>query len=154
MAQDISKIIDRLNDLIALDIDAVNAYEAAIQRIEAVTIRERLLQFQQDHERHIRDLSSCVVDLDGKPRVRPDVKGYILKAFTAITSAMGDKAALKAMKGNEELTNRTYEKALEEVWPPQVLDVIQRNRQDERMHLAFIEQTLRAGEAAAPAEHV
>lgn len=86
------------------------------------------------------------------PRKRPDVKGFILKSFTAVTSMMGDKAALKAMQGNEQLTNRTYEKALGEVWPPQAQSIIERNREDERQHLAFIEQCLAAdaSEVAPP----
>jgi uncharacterized protein (TIGR02284 family) len=149
MAQDIDKLIEKLNDLIALDIDAVNAYETAIKRVEASDVRERLRGFQQDHERHIRDLSGCVVDLHGKPRQKADTKGFFLKSFTAITSMMGDKAALAAMKGNEQLINRGYDKALEENWPPSVRTVIERNRADERKQLAFIEELLHAEKTPA-----
>lgn len=46
MAQDINKVVENLNDLIALDLDAVQAYASAIQRIDAVGIAERLRQFQ------------------------------------------------------------------------------------------------------------
>jgi uncharacterized protein (TIGR02284 family) len=144
MAQDIDKLIEKLNDLIALDIDAASAYEAAVKRIEAADVRERLRAFQQDHERHIRDLSGCVVDLHGRPRQKADAKGFFLKSFTAISSMMGDKAALTAMKANEQLTNRNYDKALEESWPPAVRTVIERNRADERVQLAFIEEMLSA----------
>ena len=56
---------------------------------------------------------------------------------------MGDRAALTAMKGNEELANRTYDHALEEVWPVTVRQTIERNRNDERRHLGYIEATLR-----------
>jgi uncharacterized protein (TIGR02284 family) len=138
MAQDIDKLIEKLNDLIALDIDAVNAYDAAIKRIEATDVRDQLRTFQQDHERHIRDLSGCVVDLHGKPRQKADAKGFFLKSFTAITSMMGDKAALTAMKGNEQLTNRGYDKALEENnWPPSIThrDRAQPRRRAQAAHL-------------------
>jgi uncharacterized protein (TIGR02284 family) len=144
MAQEIDKLIEKLNDLIALDIDAVNAYDAAIKRIQAADVRDRLRSFQMDHERHIRDLSGCVVDLHGKPRQKADAKGFFLKSFTAITAMMGDKAALTAMKGNEQLTNRGYDKALEENWPPAVRTVIERNRADERVQLAFIDELLQS----------
>ncbi len=142
------KIIDKLNDLIAIDYDAVSAYEAAIRRIQAPIIRDRLREFQGDHERHISDLARFVRDFGGTPRERPDAKGFFLKAFTAVTSMMGDRAALSAMKTNEELTNRTYDRALEELWPASVQDVLVRNRDDERRHLSFIEQSIAEGQVA------
>ena len=46
------------------------------------------------------------------------------------------------MQGNEKLTNRTYAKALEMIWPSDIHAVIQRNYADEQRHLAFIEQVL------------
>jgi uncharacterized protein (TIGR02284 family) len=142
MAQDMNRIIDKLNDLIALDIDAVNAYEAAIRRIDTTFLREPLRQFQSDHERHIRDLSEFVISFGGKPRERPDVKGFFLQAFTAVSSMMGDEAALHAMQGNERLTNRTYEAALEEIWPESVRAVIEQNYRDEQRHLAFVQDAI------------
>jgi uncharacterized protein (TIGR02284 family) len=143
MAQDINKMIERLNDLIALDHDAVGAYEAAIERIDVTMLRTRLSEFQDDHRRHIRDLSDVVRRLGGQPRQRPDIKGFILKGFTAITSSMGNEAALKAMRGNEKLTNSTYQNALKETWPDDIRAIIERNYGDERRHLAFIEDALR-----------
>lgn len=154
MAQDIHKMIDRLNDLIALDRDAVGAYEAAIERIKTESIRARLRAFQADHERHIRDLSDVVVRFGGKARERPDLKGFAIKGFTAVTSMMGDQAALQAMRGNEVLTNRTYKAALEAPWPDDVRGLIERNFNDEQRHLAAIEKDLRdhawESEAAHP----
>src|SRR5262245_15750164 len=97
---------DRLNDLIAIDIDAVNAYEAAIKRIKAVDVARQLRQFQLDHERHINELTALVLKLGGKPRQHADVKGVFLQGFAAVSSMIGDEAALKAMKNNEELTTK------------------------------------------------
>jgi uncharacterized protein (TIGR02284 family) len=151
MAQDMNKIMDKLNDLIALDIDAVNAYDAAIKRMSVPFLQELLGSFQQDHERHIRDLSDCVTRFGGKPRSRPDIKGFVLEGFTAVTSMMGDEAALRAMQGNEQLTTRTYKNALDETWPTDVRSIIEGNYADEKRHLAFIEECLRnrAWETAA-----
>lgn len=142
MAQEMAKTIERLNDLIALDIDAVNAYESAVERVDVPYIAERLREFQQDHERHVRELSDVVRRMGGEPRRKPDVKGFLLKGFTTITSMMGTEAALKAMQGNETLTNRTYSEALREDWPADVRTIIARNHADEQRHLRFIEQCL------------
>jgi uncharacterized protein (TIGR02284 family) len=140
---DQKRMVERLNDLIALDYDAVGAYEAAIDRIDVENLRMRLREFQNDHRRHIQDLSRSVLSMGGTPREKPDTKGFLLKGFTAITSMMGNEAALKAMQGNEKLTNRTYEKALQENWTEDVRGIIERNLKDEQRHLAFIEEALR-----------
>ncbi|MFL5357990.1 DUF2383 domain-containing protein [Archangium sp.] len=142
-AIDFNRMIERLNDLIALDYDAVGAYEAAINRIDVESLRMSLRGFQQDHERHIRDLSGVVTRLGGTPRTKPDAKGFILKGFTAVTAMMGNEAALQAMRGNETLTNRTYRMALDEDWSDEARVIIQRNFEDEQRHLAFIETALR-----------
>lgn len=142
-AMDLNRMIDRLNNLIALDYDAVGAYEAAINRIDVESLRMSLRGFQQDHERHIQELSRVVMGLGGTPRTKPDAKGFILKGFTAVTSMMGNEAALQAMRGNEMLTNRTYRMALDEEWSPETRAIIERNYADEQRHLAFIEQALR-----------
>jgi len=143
MAKSTSELIDKLNDLIALDIDAFNAYEEALDRMTITPVRNRLRTFQADHQRHIDELSEVVTRFSGEPRQRPDVKGFLIKGFTAITSMMGDEAALRAMKGNEHLTTSTYEKALREDWPEDVMLLIRRNFSDEQRHLAFIEECLR-----------
>jgi uncharacterized protein (TIGR02284 family) len=142
-AMDLNRMLERLNDLIALDFDAVGAYEAAIDRIDVESLRMSLREFQQDHQRHIRDLSQVVTMLGGTPRQKPDMKGFILKGFTAVTSMMGNEAALQAMRGNEMLTNRTYRMALDEDWSDEARRIIERNFSDEQRHLAFIENALR-----------
>jgi len=140
---DPSQIIEKLNHLIQLDFDAVGAYDAAIHRIDVESIRTRLAEFQDDHRRHISELSGLVRARGGVPMERPDAKGFILKGFTAVTSMMGNEAALRAMQGNEKLTNSSYANALRENWPPDVRDVIERNHRDEQRHLAYIEDALR-----------
>jgi uncharacterized protein (TIGR02284 family) len=143
MAKDMTKLIGKLNDLIALDLDAVTAYGAAIERIDSAHVRESLRQFQQDHVRHVHDLTACVRSYGGEPRERRDVKGVFIQAFTAVSSMMGDHSALRAMHSNEEMTNQTYETALEIDWPEQVRLLLERNREDERTHLEIVEQFLR-----------
>jgi len=137
-------ITDKLNDLIALDLDAVHAYEAAIKRLEAVDLRTQLRQFQMDHERHIHELSAVVMRLGGKPRTKPDVKGFFIQGFTAMNAMMGDAGALRAMKGNEELTTKTYRNALDNVvWPDDIRALIVRNYEDEQRHLQFVLEALK-----------
>jgi uncharacterized protein (TIGR02284 family) len=155
MGQDAAKWVEKLNDLIAVDIDAVNAYQACIDRLRHADIKQRLGAFQQDHERHIRELSAYVTRFGGKPRSKADIKGFFLKGFTAVTSMVGDEAALKAMQGNEQITNRSYQASLAEAWPDDLRQLIARNYGDEQRHLAYIREALqnRAWEQQEPVQH-
>jgi hypothetical protein len=67
--------------------------------------------------------------------------------MTKLRSATGTIGALKAMRMNEKLTNRTYEKQVRGELPPIALEVVTRNLEDERRHLAAIEEHItRLGE--------
>jgi uncharacterized protein (TIGR02284 family) len=144
MAQDMDRLLKRLDDLLAVDIDAVNAYQEAIDRISVSSVQDQLRQFKEDHQRHIRELSECVTRFGEKPREKGDFKGFFLKGFTAVSSMMGDEAALKAMRQNEQITNRSYEKALEEEGlPDDVRAIFERGLADEKRHLAVIEEMIR-----------
>jgi uncharacterized protein (TIGR02284 family) len=142
-----------LDSLIKLDTDAVSAYQSAINELGAdPQSQQKLREFMGDHERHIRDLTSEVAKLGATPaKATPDLKGFFLKGFTAIRSAMGVEQALKAMQTNEELTNRNYHDALQNpVLPASARAVVQRNYEDEQRHLRWINERI-ARKAAAPA---
>lgn len=138
-------VLDRLQSLAQLDIDAVRAYSSAIERIDLPDVREKLISFRADHEQHISDLSGLIREMNAEPpKPTPDIKGFFIEGFTAIRSVTGTEGALKAMKGNEELTNKKYAEALELELPSQVREVVQRNRDDERRHLEYIESCIAA----------
>ena len=136
------EVCDNLNRLIKLDVDAVNAYKQAIDACTMEEIRSKLVQFQEDHQRHIRDLSQQVRLFGGTPEVETSWAGFLIEGFTAITS-QGDHSALVAMRGNEELTNRTYESALDaQDLPVDVRALLERNFSDEQRHLSWIKYQL------------
>ena len=65
-------------------------------------------------------------------------KGYVIEGMTALRSMLGTVQALKAMKSNEELTNRRYMEALHLDLPEDIRAVVEQNRDDERRHLDYI----------------
>jgi hypothetical protein len=75
--------------------------------------------------------------------LKPDLKGTAMRSLTAVTSMMGTEAALVAMLGNEEITNRAYELALQFDWSPEVRTLIQKNREDEHRHITWVREALR-----------
>ena len=132
-----------LKGLVQLDIDAIRAYQQAIDNIDDFTIKSRLTEFQQDHRRHMTDLSPFVTRFGDKPPAdKPDMKGFLIQGMTAIRSKMGTEQALKAMQSNERLTNRNYGQAVSMPWPADVQLVVQRCADDERRHLEYIDRTL------------
>lgn len=132
-----------LTDLMQIDVDAVRAYTQAIAAIPVVTVRRRLEAFRADHERHIDDIEIEIRNLGMQPPDRtPDLKGFLLAGYTAIRSSMGTEAALRAMRANETLTNQRYDEALRADVPDEVRTLIERNRDDERRHIRFIEDAI------------
>ncbi len=133
------KQLSKLRELAQLDVDAISLYEEAINRITVPLISERIAEFRVDHLHHVQDLNDEMVGLGGQPVPPvPDLKGTLLRGFTAVTSMMGNQAALMAMIANEELTNRTYDSALKLDWPPAQRALIEKNDADEKRHLQWL----------------
>lgn len=144
-----SKLIDELNNLIQLDIDAVRAYSQALGSVKDPEVVKQLTAFRADHERHVTELGALVRAAGGDPAHSPDLKGFFIEGMTAIRAMAGELAALKAMRDNERLTNRKYEAALQFTGlPDDVRAVIAANREDERRHLAWIEARVARGAMA------
>lgn len=142
-----AKAIHTLLDLIQLDGDAIQLYDQALEHVDDPDVRVDLESFRADHERHVGDLTKIVFDLGGDvPPANLDLKGEILRVLTEMRSASGTKGALKAMRMNERLTNRAYEKVYAKVvdhqLPEAAVYVITRNLADERRHLDTIKAHL------------
>ncbi len=139
-----TKKIEKLRSLAQLDVDAIGTYDAALKRIDVPVLKERLTEFRGDHVRHVQELNDLIAKLGGeRVEEKADLKGTILKGFTAATSMMGNEAALLAMVGNEELTTNTYKAALKFEWNDQERSLITRNYNDEQRHLAWIKEAAR-----------
>lgn len=140
-----------LNRLIALDFDAAEAYEAAAARIDDGPSRKKLGAFREDHLRHTRTLGAEVRRLGGTPAGGPDYKRVMTKGLVLLANLAGDRAVLRAMKTNEDLTNRAYEAAMTlRTLTPKQRGLLERNLRDERRHRAWILarlDTLRKGVA-------
>ena len=107
MALTIDKQIEELNELIRFDFDAIGAYDSAIDDIKETHIREPLVQFRGDHQRHVRSLALIVTRLGGKPVDAPGFKGLLRKTMTKAAGLGGAELTLKAMRSNEEVLNKT-----------------------------------------------
>lgn len=144
MRKEVADLAERLGDLMKVDIDAVEAYNEAIERVKAQELKSRLSTFRDDHQRHVAELTEAIRDMGHQPpSLKPDMKGKLIEGMTALRSSMGDEQALKAMRQNEMVTNHAYEDALKDhVYPGAVQRIIQSGLEDERRHLQWVEQQL------------
>jgi hypothetical protein len=134
----IHEVCDHLNKLIQIDVDTVCTYREALGHVTDFDVRIDLEAFLNDHERHIMELSGVIRDLGGIPiPVHRDLKGAILEGMTRLRSR-GTLGALRAMRMNEKLTNRSYDKASHLYMPPIGQVIVIENLNDERRHLATI----------------
>ncbi|HVK75426.1 MAG TPA: PA2169 family four-helix-bundle protein [Kofleriaceae bacterium] len=140
----ITDVIDRLNDLIQLDHDAISAYDNCIERVgDDVALRTELEAFRGDHDTHVTELGDVVRDLGGTPRgTGREARSKLVEGLSAIRTAIGVEGALKAMRLTEQVTNRAYEDVLDEELPASARAVVEKNLGDERRHLAAIETHL------------
>ncbi|HAR42860.1 MAG TPA: ferritin [Bdellovibrionales bacterium] len=138
---DNEKIIKELHALRQLDIDAVNAYDEAIKKISNLEVSEQLASFKLDHERHISDLGIALQKLGDTSWAdrKADLKGLLIEGFTKLRSSTGTEGALKAMRMNEQLTNRNYKDAHALDFPADIRSLIAANYEDEKRHLKYIE---------------
>jgi rubrerythrin len=139
---DTNEIVRELNALIQLDFDASRTYDQALKHVDErdVEVRASLESFRNDHLRHIVALRT-VIEAHGGASIDPswDLKGLLLEGMTKLRSVTGTLGALKAMRMNEKLTNRSYDRAAELELTLQAREVVLANLADERRHLAAIE---------------
>ncbi len=140
--RDQNDVIEVLNDLVQLDYEAIQTYDQALKHIDDqdIDVRRDLESFKLDHDRHVLELTTVISGMGGEVNeIHRDVKGILLEGMTALRSVTGTVGALKAMRTNEKLTNKTYEKASYAGLPMVAVEIVTKNLADERRHLTAIE---------------
>jgi rubrerythrin len=135
-----TEVVKRLNHLIQLDFDAAGTYHQALGHCDDTAARTDLMSFLVDHERHITNTMRVIRELGGTPiDVHRDFKGAVLEGMTKLRSYSGTLGALRAMRMNEKITNRTYDRSANIYMPPLAVALVLEGLADERKHLTTIE---------------
>ncbi len=143
---DTERMIKNLNKVIALDYDAIAAYDTAIDRLDSSSFKGKLTEFRDDHKRHVRDLGEAVRREGGSPADSGDMMQVLTQGKVVLADMSGDRAILKAMKKNEDQTNKTYEQAVSEGYPAPIQNLLEEGLADERRHRAWLERTIEEAE--------
>ena len=134
-----SEPVKLLRSLVELDYDAIDAYEAAIDRLDDAQIRTRLEAFCDDHRRHVATLNPIIQRFGGEPVLQGDIKRVLTRGKVVIGGLFGNRAILMAMKTNEEDTNTAYERAVAQVGlGADVTAILQSHLSDERRHREYL----------------
>ncbi len=139
-----TNFIDAVKDLIELDYDAVEAYEAPINRLDSDEYKAKLKEFMHDHKRHIEELGDLVEKHGETPPAGPSMgKQWITKGKVVLANLIGDDMIIKAMLDNEKDTNTAYEKmhGRDDRWDD-AKDIIKRGLEDEKRHKAWMESVI------------
>jgi rubrerythrin len=132
-------LVTLLTDLVQLDFDAVDAYQAAIDRLDNAEWRSTLARFKEDHLRHTAELGEVLRGMGEVPPSGGDIKSMLTQGKVVMAGLIGDEAILRAMRTNEADTNTAYERAVE--FPnlhPAIRDSLEAALADERRHCAWI----------------
>jgi rubrerythrin len=136
-------LLAMLNDLLALDHDAVQAYSIAIGRIGPAEYRETLAGFRGDHQRHVDQLTQIIQNRGGVPVQMPHLPTGVFKAAIQALSTLGDdRAVLLAFKTNEGQVRDRYRRAANQPLDPAVGAIVSAAALDEERHYAWVEQVL------------
>lgn len=135
-------VITKLSDLVALEFNAIETYEAAIERLEDLDYRAKLTEFLGEHERHLLELCDAIIQEGGTPPDGGDYKQLLTKGPVVMAGIGGDKAILQAMLLNESLTNKLYENANDEIFPGYIQLKLKQALGEVRHHRVWIESTV------------
>ncbi len=136
------KVVAELSKLVALEIDAVQAYEAAVRAVGGASgpIGSELDLMKVEHQRHALELHDAFLQLRASPpAVTPDVKGVVIGALTTPRRSLSAEEVLEAVRWNEQLTGTVYAKALAKPLPADLAALLRRIRGDEARHLGWVE---------------
>lgn len=139
---DTKQIISELSDLIELDYDAIAAYQAAIERLDDASYKQKFTEFLADHERHVEELGTAVREAGGNPPTKGDAMEILTKGKVVLAGLIGDETILKAMRINEGVTNTKYETAADTGYPENIQELLTRGLADERRHKEWLAVTL------------
>ncbi|AKT37652.1 DUF2383 domain-containing protein [Chondromyces crocatus] len=139
-------VIDLLNELIELEYEAIEAYEAAVGRVEESRDRARIQGFLGEHLRQVRELCALVRQLGGEPASASDLKQMLKRGKVVIVGLFGDRPVLEAMKVNEAESERLHERiAARPGLPDAVRLVLRKHLATEHRHHDWIVDRLDAG---------
>jgi len=135
--------IEALMNLVELNYAVTASYKEAIEHIKDEECKNKLKDFNVEHEIHIKELSEILKDLGKEPPKSAVIKQLFTQGKIMFANLIGDKAILRALKTNEDDTNTAYERM--NGHPNKAAyatDPLKRGLDDEKQHRIWMEKKL------------
>ena len=137
--------LELLRRLVRLDLEAVAAFRDAARHVRERRVRERLEAFRVEHEAHVQALEGLLRQAGGDPPRRSGARRVLNKGRVLLADLVGDEAVLRQLQDVALTANEEYEDALRHHDLGDAEPLLRRFREEERRHLAWIEQRLQEG---------
>lgn len=126
--------VDVLNELIALNWDSREGYQAAAEAVENNHYQSILQNYAHQRRCFIMQLSDVLRSHGGEPVASGNLSGTLQRAWINIKSALteGDAAILAECDRSEAATLESYQQAFDQELPTSVTDVIRHQMTDVR----------------------
>lgn len=139
----VPELIEHLQALAHVEIDATYAYETAIGKLRDDEFCDLLVRFRDEHAAHVVDVSSLIYGYGGKaPKPVRDWKGFLLEGAMRLRSVSGTEDAVKALRLVETLALRFYNDLLKFGIPADLRVLLERHRDANQTHLNTFEKRL------------
>jgi uncharacterized protein (TIGR02284 family) len=128
------QVVSTLNSLIKMNRDAQKGYQEAAEKIETPQIKEFCFEQIRARAQFVGDLQPPVLSLGGDPKKTGSVAAAVHRGWIDLKSTLGggDHAILTAIETGEDYAVKEYKKALDEILPARVRDIVERQFQSVR----------------------
>ena len=134
------RIVSLATDACLADLDAIDAYDVALDRIEDAAMVRVLRGCLEDHQRHLIELSELLAAVDAQPPMQGLIDHLLCTARVLVGNVGGDAGVLLALRAREAEAWATYERLARSTGlPPQVRDLLRQHAREERRHLGLVE---------------
>lgn len=138
-----------LNHLTQLEYNAIEAYDAAIDRLDNQAHKNTLQQFRLDHVNHTLNLSEHIRSTGENPPEGPSFRQILTTGKIVLADLVGDNAILKAMLSNEADMYEAYHQAVNNpIVTFNLQETLRHNYVDAKKHTHWFESITQPAKAA------
>jgi rubrerythrin len=143
------EFVDAFYELCELNYDAVEAYQTAIEKLDDNDYRNKLTEFKNDHDHHLRDICQILKRHNVKAPESSSAKRLLTQGKVVLANLLGDETILRAMLSNEIDTNTAYERLNNRAdkWDD-AKEILACGLEDGKKHKAWLETILKKRAAA------
>lgn len=133
--------IKKLNELLKGEQMAMQIYSRTKKFQGDGQIFKMLTQFEQDHKKHIAQLSKRINELGGKPKMGTGFAGTMANLSALFNSIRGPKYLLKQLYSGEDKGIHAYEDRIDEL-DSHSKELIQQIMNEDHEHLKFFKERM------------